>query len=133
MGTAGLKQAKPGWFSRTRASAYRARRRMMLGAAVLLTVFFICHVFLGRNGLDNFEQKRAQDKALQQQIESLQKENSALKDHVDRLKNDPDVIEYEARERLHYARPGEVIYKLNQQPKPDGDQASAQGAGGGSK
>lgn len=132
MGAAGLKQAKPGWFSRRRATVLRARRWVAIGAAVVLAVFFTLHVFFGRNGLDNFEQKRSQDKALRQQIQSLQKENSALKDHVDRLKNDPDAIEYEAREKLHYARPGEVIYKLNHQPKPDSDQAPAHGAGGGS-
>jgi cell division protein FtsB len=39
------------------------------------------------------------------------------------LKSDPDAIEYEAREKLHYARPGEVIYTLNNQPQPTNDTA----------
>ena len=130
--SAGTKQAKPGWGLRARAAIYSARRRVAIGIAVVFTVFFTLHVVFGRNGVDNYERKRAQDKALQQQIDSLQKENSALKDHVGRLKNDPDAIEYEAREKLHYARPGEVIYTLNHQPKPDGEQAPARGTGGGS-
>lgn len=129
MKSAATKQAKPGWVSRARAEVYRARRRIAIGAAVVLTVFFTLHVVFGRNGVDNYEQKRAQDKALQQQIDSLQKENGALKDHVGRLKNDPDAIEYEAREKLHYARPGEVIYTLNRQAKPESDQAPARGGG----
>jgi len=36
---------------------------------------------------------------------------------VERLKKDPDAIEHEAREKLHYARPGEVIYTLPPDPK----------------
>jgi cell division protein FtsB len=127
-----VKQDKPGWVSRARAVAYRGRRWIAIGAAVLFTISFTLHVAFGRNGVDNYEHKRAQDKVLQQQIDSLEKENSALKDHVDRLKNDPDAIEYEAREKLHYARPGEVIYRLNQQPKPDTDQPPARPANGGS-
>ncbi len=39
-----------------------------------------------------------------------------MKDHVDHLQNDPDAIEHEARARLHYTRPGEVIYTLNDKP-----------------
>jgi cell division protein FtsB len=30
--------------------------------------------------------------------------------------SDPDAIEHEAREKLHYARPGEVIYTLPEPP-----------------
>lgn len=131
MKSAGTNQAKPGWVSRARAAAYRARRRMAIGVAVVFTVFFTLHVVFGRNGVDNYERKRAQDKALHQQIDSLQKENNALKDHVGRLKNDPDAIEYEAREKLHYARPGEVIYTLNNRPEPGGDKGSTPRASGG--
>jgi cell division protein FtsB len=35
-----------------------------------------------------------------------------LKGHVDRLQSDPNAIEHQAREELHYTRPGEVIYTL---------------------
>ncbi len=46
------------------------------------------------------------------EIDVLQQENAHLRDHVDRLKTDPGAIEHEAREQLHYAKPGEVIYNL---------------------
>ena len=50
-------------------------------------------------------------------------ENARLRVRVEKLKSDPDAIEREAREKLHYARPGEVIYTLppdpaQQQPQP---------------
>ncbi len=37
-----------------------------------------------------------------------------LQQQVKALKTDPDAIEHEARERLHYARPGEVIWTEDQ-------------------
>ena len=42
-----------------------------------------------------------------------------LRLRVDRLKSDPDAIEHEAREKLRYAKPGEVIVDLSgETPKP---------------
>jgi cell division protein FtsB len=95
-------------------SVYRVRRRIATGVAVILAVFFGFHVMLGRNGLNAYEAQRVEDRSLQKQIESLKQENDRLKEHVDRLQNDPDAIEHEAREKLHYARPDEVIYTLNE-------------------
>ena len=57
-------------------------------------------------------------KQLRQQIQDLQQENARLRDHIERLKSDPDAIEHEAREQLHYARPGEVIYTCLRSRKP---------------
>jgi cell division protein FtsB len=107
--------SKPSASRKTRAAEflYRMGRRIATGLAVMLTVFLGYHVMVGRNGVNIYEQKRAEDRELQKQIEALQQENDRLKEHVDRLKSDPDAIEHEARERLHYARSGEVIYTLN--------------------
>jgi cell division protein FtsB len=53
---------------------------------------------------------------LQQEIRQLQQENSRLQDHAQHLQSDPDAIEHEARVILRYAKPGEVIYSLNDKP-----------------
>jgi cell division protein FtsB len=103
--------------SRVVSSIYRSRRLVATGLAVVLAVFFGFHVMVGRNGLNVYQAKRVEDKTLQKQIIILQQENERLQDHVDRLKNDPDAIEHEAREKLHYARPDEVIWTLNEQRK----------------
>ena len=92
---------------------FRIRRRIATALAVALAVIFGYHVVVGRNGVTAYEQKRVEDREFRRQIESLQQENDHLKDHVDHLKSDPDEIEREAREKLHYARQGEVIYTLN--------------------
>jgi len=99
--------------TRTMDFLFRVRRRIATALAVLLAIVFGYHVMVGHNGLNAYEQKRTEDRSLQHQIESLQQENDRLKQHVEHLKSDPDAIEREARERLHYARPGEVIYTLN--------------------
>ena len=106
-------EPKPRLKTRAMDLLFRVRRRIATALAVLLAIVFGYHVIVGRNGLNAYEQKRAEDRSLQHQIESLQQENDRLKQHVDHLKTDPDAIEREARERLHYARPGEVIYTLN--------------------
>lgn len=111
---------------------YRVRRRIATALAVVLALFFGYHVIVGHNGLNAYEQKRAEDRELHQQIDSLQQENDRLKEHVEHLKSDPDAIEREARERLHYARPGEVIYTLNA-PQSAAQPQSPAAAGAGSK
>ncbi len=95
------------------------------GVAVALALLFGWGVVNGKHGLSAWEQQRTQDKQLQRQIQDLQGENARLRDHVEHLKSDPDSIEHEAREHLHYARPGEVIYTL---PAPSQTQAQPENA-----
>ena len=109
---------------------YRVRRRIATALAVALALIFGYHVIVGHNGLNAYEQKRAEDRDLHQQIDSLQQENDRLKEHVEHLKSDPDAIEREARERLHYARPGEVIYSLNAPQSATAQQPPASAAAG---
>jgi cell division protein FtsB len=71
----------------------------------------------GKHGLSAWQQQRTQDKQLKKEIKDLQQENTRLRDHIQRLKDDPDTIAREAREQLHYARPGEVIYTLPAPPQ----------------
>jgi cell division protein FtsB len=86
--------------------------------AVCLALLLTWHVVNGKNGLTVWHKKRAEDQQLRREIDSLEKENARLRDRIDHLKNDPEAIEHEARERLHYARPGDVIVALPDQPKP---------------
>jgi cell division protein FtsB len=91
-------------------------RKVATGAASLLALGMGYHVIFGQNGLTAYQQKRQDAQSLDRQLHSLQKENDHLKGHVDRLKADPSAIEHQAREELHYTRPGEVIYTLPSSP-----------------
>lgn len=90
--------------------AGRRKAATLTAAALALGVGY--HVVFGANGLTVYMQKRAENRSLKQQTAELERENSELQQHVDRLRNDPDAIEHQAREQLHYAKPGEVIYTM---------------------
>jgi cell division protein FtsB len=98
----------------TRAMGMRRKAATVLFAA--LSVFLGVYAIFGHDGLVAYQQKQRQANQLHQQILSLQKQNERLALHDERLKNDRDTIEYEAREQMHYTRPGEVIYTLPQAP-----------------
>ena len=97
--------------------------------SVALALLFAWSVINGRHGLSTWYQQRNQEKQLKHEIEDLQRENSHLRTHVDRLKNNPEAIEHEAREKLHYAKPGEVIYTLPPEPRSE-PSAQSQPSGG---
>ena len=97
---------------RTYEQIYIGRRRIATGAAVVLALGLGYHVVFGQNGLTVYEQKREAAVALEKDLGSLQHENESLKAHVERLQSDPSAIEHQAREELHYTKPGEVIYTL---------------------
>ena len=92
--------------------AYGQRRRLATLAAGLLTVGVGYHVVFGHNGLTVYEQKRHETQVLERELRDLSKENEGLEGHVERLQTDPNAIEHQAREELHYTRPGEVIVTL---------------------
>ena len=94
--------------------------------AVILALLLTWHVINGRNGLQVWHKKRAEDQQLRRDIQDLRQENARLKDRIEKLKSDPDAIEHEAREKLHYAKPNEVIVAL---PAQTGEQAQPAGAG----
>ncbi len=88
------------------------RRKLATAAAAVLALAVAYHVVFGANGLTVYEQKRQESHRLTRQMQELQHENELLTVHVNQLQSDPNAIEHQAREELHYARPGEVIYAL---------------------
>jgi len=88
------------------------RRKMATIAAAVLAVAVGYHVVFGANGLTVYMQKRQETRLLKQQMAELQHENDLMTSHVNQLQNDPGAIEHQAREELHYTRPGEIIYTL---------------------
>ena len=92
--------------------AQRAWRPAGTVVAVALAGLLMWHVINGKHGISVWQRKRAEDHQLQREITDLAQENAQLRERVEKLKSDPDAIEHEAREKLHYAKPGEVIYTL---------------------
>ena len=87
----------------------------MAGIGVLLSLS-AHYVVFSANGLMIYREKRRTSQELDRQIKALQQQNSTMEQEIKALKTDPKTIEKEARERLHYTRPGEVVYSLPTAP-----------------
>jgi len=94
---------------------------------MLIAIVLVVHSIWGENGFLTLRQKRREYQRLSHQILQLKQENSALEKEVQGLKSNPATIERYAREELHMARQGEVIYMLPQKPAKSGDAALTPG------
>jgi cell division protein FtsB len=105
---------------------YNLRRRLATAAVAVLTIWLFAHVMFGDNGMVVYRQKKTEFQSLQQQIDDLQKENDRYTQQVKSLQTpDPNTIEKEAREQLHYARPGEVVYVAPPPARPQPPETNA--------
>jgi cell division protein FtsB len=85
-------------------------RRLGTAAAALLTLGLLLHALFGANGMVVYRQKHAELESLQSDVDRLQKENEDYAERIRALNSDPKAIEKEAREQLHYSKPGEFVY-----------------------
>jgi cell division protein FtsB len=95
----------------------RAWRPAATGLAVCLAGLLMWHVVNGKHGLSVWQKQRVEDEQLRKEIQELDQENTRLRTRIEQLKSDPEAIEHEAREKLHYAKPGEVIVTLPEAKK----------------
>jgi cell division protein FtsB len=91
---------------------HRRRRKLATAAIGALLCLIGYGAMFGANGFLVFHQKRVESQRLDQEIKSLQQDNARSEQKIKALKSDPQAIEKEAREHLHYAREGEKVYKL---------------------
>jgi cell division protein FtsB len=98
---------------------YDLRTKLATAAVAVLAILLAVHVIFGANGMVVYQGKKSEYRTLQKDVDQLQKENQELMDQIKALKTDPSAIEREAREQLHYARPGEVIYLTPGQQNPN--------------
>ncbi len=97
---------------------YEFRTRFATGAVVAVAAWLFIHVVFGANGAAAYTQKKSDYKILQKDIARLQQENDDYTARIKGLQSDPKMIEKEAREQLHYAKPGEVIIVSPPDPQP---------------
>src|ERR1700677_4554790 len=89
---------------------YALRRRIATITVTALACLLFVHVMFGANGMIVYKQKRMDYKSLQKRLLQEQKENELYTQRIQGLKTDEKAIEKEAREQLHYVRPGEYVY-----------------------
>jgi cell division protein FtsB len=84
----------------------------------VLAVLIAYKVVFGANGTVEWRAKRAEYQRLQHDIDADNQRHQELETRVVKLQNDRDTIIKEAREKLGYVMPGEVVL-VQPQPKPD--------------
>jgi cell division protein FtsB len=107
-----------------------ARRQLATIALICVAVWLLVHAFISPNGVMAYQDKKAEYRDLQKDVQSLHEQNAKIEAQNEALKNnDPKAIEKEAREQLRYAKPGEIIYvapEPKRQPTPDTHTAEVQ-------
>jgi cell division protein FtsB len=92
------------------AEVYALRRRIATITVAVLAGLLFVHVMFGANGMVVYKQKRTEYESLQKRIRQEQRDSEIYTKQIQGLKTDEKAIEKEAREQLHYARPGEYVY-----------------------
>ena len=95
----------------------RKHGRQILGLA--LFALFVHDIF-GPHGFIAMRRTQNEIEQIREQIGKLNDENKSLTQQVNSLKSDPKSIERIAREEMGLARPGEMIFRLPDPPKPAG-------------
>jgi cell division protein FtsB len=85
-------------------------RRIVVFVVAVLALAVMIGTAMGDRGYLEVRRRQAAGAELKQEVERLKADNAALMADITALKTDPYVIEKLAREKLGYARPGEVIY-----------------------
>jgi cell division protein FtsB len=94
---------------------------------VLFCIALLVHEVFGVHGILALRHEQKEIQNLRQQIHQLQQENEQLNKQVKALQSDPKAIERLAREQMHMARQGEIIYTLPEKnPKKDQAPPTAQ-------
>ena len=108
----------------TKGWLYQMRR---IGATLCIGVLAVLigyKVVVGANGTMEWRAKRVEYQRLQQEIDKAKLEHEELENRVRKLQSDPNTIVKEAREKLGYVMPGEVVL-VQPQPEPDVRNSSA--------
>jgi cell division protein FtsB len=87
------------------------QRWVVTGLCCLLAALFLFTTF-GERGILHIRRLKEEKRDLDEKNYLLQKENSALRERIKRLRHDNLFLEKIAREELGLVRPGEIIYRF---------------------
>jgi cell division protein FtsB len=103
--------------AKRRESRWRLRfRRAGVYAGGALLVLVLMHTLFGPYGYLSMRRSEREIEQLRQEIDRLDRENVQLSGEIRALQTDPAAIEKAAREEMGLARPGELIFRLPDDP-----------------
>jgi cell division protein FtsB len=92
------------------------RSRVALVVLACFTVLVLLTAVFGEQGMLRVRHLNQERSDLQERIARLDAETADLRGKVRVMQSDPFPYEKAARERLGYARPGEVVYDFRSDP-----------------
>jgi cell division protein FtsB len=102
------------------------RRRVVNTLLVFATIVLFVDALVGDKGVVERVRARHEYEREAATLEGIRRENQAMRDQIQRLKDDPAAIESIAREELGLIRPGELLFILREPQKPASYQPSPQ-------
>ena len=93
-------------------STNQKKKAIILTIIIVIVVGYGSIVLFGSHGLITLMNKKAEKDALIYTIKKDSLKNEALKNKLDKIKNDPDYIEKVAREKYNMQKPGEKVYQI---------------------
>jgi cell division protein FtsB len=108
-----------GWWGPS--AARLLRQRVALAMAVGAAAALVTAMVFGSRGLLHLRTLTDEDEEVSRRIALLLHENEQLRDRIHRLRTDDRTLERLAREQLGFTRPGEVIYRFGNRPRPSTD------------
>ncbi len=97
------------------------RQRVVLAIAATLSTALIVAVVFGSRGLLHLRNLTTERSDLGKRVAVLLHDNDQLRERIHRLRTDDRSLERLAREQLGFTRPGEVIYRFGNRPRPGED------------
>lgn len=91
---------------------HKTLKRIAIFVLALVSLGILVREIIGPNGYLTYQRKKKEYFRLQQQVQALSQQNQQLKQKISALKNNPEAVEKQARDQLHLAKPGELIYML---------------------
>ncbi|MCY4025749.1 MAG: septum formation initiator family protein [Acidobacteria bacterium] len=104
----------------TRVARHRARRRRVRWGLALLASLLVANALAGERGVVARLTAGRTHADLLAGIEEIRRENTALRERIRRLREDPREIEAIARRELGLMRPGERLFVVKRPPAPTG-------------
>lgn len=92
-------------------------RRIVVLVVVFAALTVLIGAIFGDRGYLEVRRRRAAYAKLAGEVQGMAARNEALRREIAGLRTDPYIIEKLAREKLGYARPGEVIYLFPPSPE----------------
>jgi cell division protein FtsB len=82
-------------------------------AAFVIVVSYAFVALRGPKGIPGLLAKQHQIELMEKRNATLAEENERMREHIERLANNPSEQELEIRQRLKLVHPGEKVYMLN--------------------